>query len=171
MPKPDLTTIPEYYHKYVRLVQENDAATALTENTGTAVLFFDGIPEEKWDHRYADGKWSIKELVQHMIDTERIFAYRALCMARGEKQSLPGFDENQYAASSHAERRQKEDLAEEFKTVRKASELLFRSFGDDQLAATGVANNNSVSVNGLGFIMVGHVLHHLNILEERYLQP
>lgn len=170
MAKPDLATIPAIYHKYVNLVEEDTAAGALEKSTATTRNFFVSIPEEKWDYRYAEGKWSIKELVQHMIDTERIFSYRALCFARGEKQSLPGFDENVYAASSSAGRRMKDELIEEFDAVRKATEILFRSFDEDQLGKTGHANNNPVSVNGIGFITAGHVLHHLNVLRERYLQ-
>ena len=170
MAKPDFATIPEYYHKYVRLVPEDNATEALASNAEKSHHFLTAIPGEKWDFRYAEGKWSIKEMVQHMIDAERIFAYRALCIARGEKQSLPGFDENTYAAVSGADKRNKQELVDEFATVRKATELLFRSFTDEQLGMTGMANNNTVSVNGIGYIMAGHVLHHLNILRERYLQ-
>jgi hypothetical protein len=150
-------------------VQEETVEDALVSNTQKLLSSFQQIPDEKWDHRYAEGKWSIREMVQHMIDTERIFSYRALCFARGEKVSLPGFDENTYAAASNAGRRSKEELVEEFSIVRQGTLLLFRSFTEEQLNSTGVANNNPVSVNGIGFITAGHVLHHLNILQERYL--
>ncbi len=169
MPKPDLATIPEYYHKYVRLVQEDSVADALANNAKKTTSFLLAIPEDKWMYRYAEGKWSIKELVQHMIDTERIFSYRALCIARGERASLPGFDENTYAAASAADHRSKDELLEDFFAVRKSTVLLFQSFADDQLKRVGIANNNPVSVDGIGFITAGHVSHHLNILQERYL--
>jgi uncharacterized damage-inducible protein DinB len=169
MPKPELNTIPEFYHKYVKLVTEESAVDALTASTPLMLTLFQEIPEQAWGHRYAEGKWSIKELVQHMIDTERIFSYRALCFSRGEKGSLPGFDENTYAAWSDADRRNKEDLIREFSAVREATLLLFRSFTEDQLNRTGIANNNPVSVNGIGFITAGHMLHHLDILQDRYL--
>lgn len=169
MAKPALSSIPEFYHKYVKLVEEDSASSALEKNSETLRSFLQAIPEEKWDFRYAEGKWSIKELVQHMIDTERIFSYRALCIARGEKQSLPGFDENLYAANSQGDRRSKTELVTEFSAVRTATKLLFASFTEEQLSSTGQANNNPISVNGIGFITVGHVLHHLNILRERYL--
>lgn len=169
MPKPDLTTIPEFYHKYVRLVDENDASEALSANTEKVLGVLNSLPDEKWDYRYAEGKWSIKEMVQHLTDAERIFSYRALCIARGEAQSLPGFDENTYAAASNADRRSKEELINEFQTVRHATVALFQSFDDEQLARNGTANNNPVTVNGIGFITVGHVLHHLNVIRERYL--
>lgn len=169
MAKPSLSSVPEYYHKYVKLVEEDSASTALEKNSETLHSFLQVIPEEKWDFRYAEGKWSIKELVQHMIDTERIFSYRALCIARGEKLNLPGFDENNYASNSQAERRSKTELVAEFNAVRKATSLLFASFTEEQLSSTGQANNNPISVNGIGFITVGHVLHHLTVLRERYL--
>lgn len=169
MPRPDLSTIPEFYHKYVRLVQDDNAVTALENNTTQAFQFIQEIPEERWSHRYDEDKWSIKELVQHTIDTERIFSYRALCIARGEKVSLPGFDENSYATASNADRRSKKELVEEFEAVRKATILLFLSFTDEQLSHTGTANNKPIGVNSIGFITVGHLMHHLNILRERYL--
>jgi uncharacterized damage-inducible protein DinB len=169
MPKPDLTAIPSFYHNYVQLVQEDNIVTALENNMAQTLAFFRGIPDEKWSHRYAEGKWSIREMVQHILDAERIFSYRALCIARGEIASLPGFDENNYAAASEADRRSKEELVEEFEAVRKATILLFRSFTEEQLSRTGIANNKPIGVNSIGFITAGHLMHHLNILQERYL--
>lgn len=169
MPKPDLATIPQWYHKYVTLVSQEDVASALLANTKTAVSFFESIAAEKWQHRYAQGKWSIKEMMQHLIDAERIFCYRALCIARGEIASLPGFDENEYAAASKADIRTGNELLSEFQVVRHSTEKLFASFDEEQLSASGTANNTSVTVNGIGFIIPGHVQHHLNILTERYL--
>jgi hypothetical protein len=168
MAKPDLSAIPEFYHKYVRLVQDDSVIEALAKNGDEALSFLRGIPEEKWTYRYAEGKWSIKEMVQHMIDTERIFAYRALCFARGEKASLPGFDENTYAVHSEGDKRNKTGLISEFEIVRQSTVLLFQSFSEEQLGATGVANNNPVGVNSIGFITVGHAMHHENVLRERY---
>lgn len=169
MPRPDLTTTPQWYHKYVLQTKEEDALQAIEANGKKAVTFLQNIDEDRWAYRYAEGKWSIKEMVQHLIDAERIFVYRALCIARGEQASLPGFDENRYAAGSKADHRRKEELITEFQTLRQSTSQLFASFDDGQLASTGIANNASVSVNGIGFIIPGHVQHHLNILEERYL--
>jgi uncharacterized damage-inducible protein DinB len=171
MAKPDLATVPSFYHKYIQQIGEDDLVTALRNNTGEMLSFLSSIPEEKWNHRYAEGKWSIKEMIQHIIDAERIFAYRALCFARGEKASLPGFEEDDYAAASNADKRTKNDLLNELTTVRKSIELLYQSFDKQQLEAFGTANNNPVSVNAIGFIIPGHVKHHLNILKERYLVP
>ena len=169
MPKPDLATVPVFYHKYINQLKEDDLKKALNANTETAIQFLKSIPEEKWSHRYAEGKWSISEMIQHIIDGERIFSYRALCFARGEKTPLPGFEENDYAAASKADKRSKEELIEEFETVRKGVEQLFASFDDEQLSSVGVANNNPISVNAIGFIIPGHVQHHINVLKERYL--
>lgn len=169
MPKADLSTIPEWYHKYVNLIAEDDAVKAMQANGEASLSFLATIPGDKWTHRYAEGKWSIKEMVQHLIDAERIFNYRALCIARGEGASLPGFDENSYAENSKADKRNKEELIDEFRTVREGTEKLFASFDETQLSVKGIANNNPITVNGIGFIIPGHVQHHLNILKERYL--
>ena len=169
MPKPDLSKIPTFFHRYVNLVKEEDIPTALANNLSEAVALLTDIPDEQWDFRYAEGKWSIKEMVQHMIDAERIFAYRALCIARGEKQSLPSFEENDYAAASNADKRTKSALLDEFTVVRVSTEALYRSLDEAQLNQMGVANNNPITAAGIGFITVGHVMHHLNVLRERYL--
>lgn len=169
MARPDISNVPEWFHGYINQTSENDVLEAIKSNTEASLVFFHSIPEEKWTHRYAEGKWSIKEMVQHIIDAERIFSYRALCFARGEKQSLPGFEENDYAAASKADKRSKDELLEEFETVRRSIKQLFSSFDDEQLSATGISNNNTISVNAIGFIIPGHVQHHINVLKERYL--
>ena len=170
MPRPDLSTVPKFYHSYINQVKEEEVSNAIDANAQSVIEFLRSIPEEKWSYRYAEGKWSIKEMVQHIIDAERIFSYRALCFARGEKNSLPGFDENNYAAASKADNRSKDDLIHEFETVRSSISQLFASFDEAQLNAVGVANNNPISVNAIGFIIPGHVQHHMNVLKERYLQ-
>jgi DinB superfamily len=169
MPRPDLKKIPEWYHRYVNQVKGNDFIPAMQEQTPAFVQFLKKLPHDKRDYRYAKGKWTIKELLQHIIDAERIFAYRALCFARKDKTSLPSFDENDYAANSKAGNREWNDLLAEFKAVRQSSELMFGSFDKSQISSFGIANNNPVSVNAIGFIMVGHVNHHINIIRERYL--
>lgn len=169
MSKPDLTRVPEFYHNYINLVQQEDLKEALKTHITQAVNFLKNIPEEKWNYRYAEGKWSIKELVQHIIDAERIFCYRALRFARKDETPLAGFDENTYAASSKADFRSKDDLLEELELVQKASSKLFLSFNHDQLEASGIANGKSIYVLAIAFISVGHSLHHLNIIQQRYL--
>jgi uncharacterized damage-inducible protein DinB len=169
MKRPDLSRVPQFYHAYINLVPDDDLNAHLQKNKKDMADFLAAIPEEKWTFRYAEGKWNVKELVQHLIDSERIFSYRALCIARGEKASLPGFDENQYAALSNAGARSKESLLQELNAVQTATALLFQSFDETQLERTGTANNNPIQVRTIGFITVGHLLHHKNILQERYL--
>lgn len=169
MPRPDLSRVPEFYHNYINHVQENDLKDAFSNGTKNLVEFLGNIPLKKVDYRYAENKWSIKEVLQHIIDTERIFNYRALCFARKDATSLPGFDENNYAANSNASTRDWSSLMEEFRAVRRSSELLFSSFDDEQLNAGGTANNNSNYVLGLGYIQVGHSLHHMRVIKEKYL--
>lgn len=162
--------VPEFYHKYIRQVQAPDLETALEVHATSLPALLGALPDEHWSYRYAPGKWSIREVVQHIIDTERIFCYRALCFTRGESASLPGFNENLYANQSRADQRSKESLLEEFDTVQKGTRFLFQSFDPAHLDASGIANGNPIYVKGIGFIIAGHCQHHLNILQERYLQ-
>lgn len=164
-----LNRIPEYYHKYVNLVHEKELKQAFDAHQHELLNILKDLPAEKWDHSYAPGKWSIKEMVQHIIDTDRVFNYRALSFSRGDNTPLPGFDEVPYAANSEANRRTGTELMEELKAVQLSEALMFASFSDTQLERSGVANDNEVYVRGIGFIIVGHTRHHLNVLKERYL--
>lgn len=166
----DLSTVPQYYHRYVDRVTEPDLASALEAHTNDLRSVLEGLSEAQWNYRYAPDKWSVKEMVQHIIDGERIFLYRALCFARKDKTPLPGFDENEYAAASEADHRHSKDLLEELQTVQLSAQQMFASFTDDQLHRAGIANGKFVSVLAIGYILVGHARHHINILKERY-QP
>lgn len=169
MSKPSPTNYAGYFQKYIDQVTETDFFTALQNQSSGLESFLQSIAEEKSMFAYAEGKWTIKEMLLHMSDTERIFCYRALCFARGEKTNLPGFEENNYAANSNANSRTWESLVQEFLTVRKATEVLFKSFSENALASVGSANNNEANVLSIGFILLGHVNHHKKILAERYL--
>lgn len=169
MPKPDLVTVPAFYHRYIQQVSQDDLLPALNRSTTETTALLGTLSAQQWDYAYAPRKWTIKEVVQHLIDVERIFCYRALCISRREKKFLPGFDENVYADASKAADRSGEKLTEEFLAVRQGTLLLFESFNETQLAAVGTANNSPVSVSAIGFITAGHTAHHLNILRERYL--
>lgn len=169
MPRPNENDFAPYYGRYIAQVNENDIAAAFANQHALIESSLNAVPADKWDYAYAEGKWTIKEVVQHMIDAERIFAYRALRIARKDETPLPGFDENTYAPASEAGRRTAAELIEEFVTVRKTTELLFRSFTNEMLQHKGTASNQPISVNALGFITLGHFYHHKNILEERYL--
>ena len=169
MPRPNLSRIPEWFHNYVNQVPENDLMEAMIKQTPSFIYFFESIPVVKRDYRYAEGKWTIKEMLQHIIDAERVFAYRGLCIARKDTTPLPGFDENNYANNAKANKRDWDEMMEEFKAVRRSSEILFGSFDEEQLEANGTANNNPIYVLAIDFVLVGHVNHHLSILKERYL--
>lgn len=166
----DLSKVPPFYHNYITQVQETDLNKAFQLHQTELISLLQSISSEKWDYRYAENKWSVKELVQHVIDAERIFCYRALCFARKDKTSLPGFDENNYSAASKAGKRNKESLIAELRTAQKSTAGMFASFDSEQLEEEGIANGNSVNVKAIGFILIGHALHHKNILLERYLQ-
>jgi hypothetical protein len=167
--RPDLSRVPSFYHNYISLVPQDDLLEAFNVQTPAFIQFIENIPPDKYDYRYAAAKWTVKEVLQHIIDAERVFSYRALCFARKDPTFLPGFDENLYADNAKADKRDWNNLVEESNTVRMASEYLFASFDDDQLDATGTSNNNSIYVLGVGFIVVGHSLHHLKVIKERYL--
>lgn len=169
MPKPLPGTHPTYFQRYISLVPEEDLETAFKNQLPVITGLLQSITEEQSNHAYAPEKWTIKELLQHMTDTERIFAYRSLCFARKEQASLPGFDENTYAANSNANQRSWQSLVDEFLLVRKTTEILFSSFTEEALLNSGIANNNPTTAISMGFTAVGHVYHHKKILEERYL--
>lgn len=168
MSKPSPTTYAPYFQKYIDQVEDNDLLTGFKRQTGQVKNLLDSIDEQKSTYAYAPGKWTLKDLLQHITDTERIFCYRALCFARNETISLPGFDENGYAANTHANERTWQSLADEFLAVRTATELLFKSFSEEELSRTGLANNNPTSAASMGFITLGHFYHHKKIIEERY---
>lgn len=167
--RPDLSRVPKFYHNYIGYVPQDNLEEAFNIQTPAFIEFIESIHPDKYDYRYADGKWTIKEVLQHIIDAERIFAYRALCFARKDKTFLPGFDENDYADNSKAAVRDWKNMVAEFKAVRMASEYLFNSFDDDQLNATGTSNNNSVYVLGIGYLLIGHSIHHIKVVKEKYL--
>ena len=168
MAKPANTDYPEYFGRYINLVSEDDPGEAFKNQFPVLESFLQSIDEGKSLYAYAPGKWTLKEMLLHMADTERIFNYRALSFARKEVISLPSFDENLYAENSNANTRSWESLGKEFINVRRSTEDLFNSFSDEVLEQKGMANNNTTSVKSLGFIIIGHAYHHIKVAEERY---
>ena len=158
-----------YFDNYTSLVNENDVISALKNQENALHEFLNLVSEEKSVYAYAEGKWTLKEMLQHIIDTERIFTYRALAISRKETATLPGFDENLYALHSFSNRRTWDELAEEMIAVRKATVLLFNSFTVDMLQTSGNFSSSSGNVHTLGLIVIGHLYHHINIAKERYL--
>ncbi|TCJ19237.1 DinB family protein [Flaviaesturariibacter flavus] len=167
----DYNRIPEYYHRYVRQVEDLDLEAALRSRRDAILPVLRTLPDQQWDFAYAAGKWTIKELVLHIIDAERIFAYRALRFSRQDSTPLPSFDENRFAEKSEAGRRSPSSLLRELETVLDSTDTLFEGFSAEQLNQEGVASNNPVYVRGIAYIICGHILHHVGILKERYLQP
>ncbi|MDX2046710.1 MAG: DinB family protein [Chitinophagaceae bacterium] len=168
MSRPSEKDYPAFYHTYIKLVPEQDLLPALKNSVHELQEFLSSIHAAKADYAYAEGKWTVKQLLQHAIDAERIFAYRALCFARGEKKSLPGFEENEYAAEADVSHRNLTDMMNEFLILRQSSLLLFQSFTANMIERKGKANNNSINVLSLGYIVIGHWRHHQGILKERY---
>lgn len=165
----DVESVPLFYRNYVRLVTENDVLEALKSSGKHAQEVVSGIPEDKAAFRYAQGKWSIAEVLCHLMDGERIFACRALRFARCDTAPLPGYDQDLYVPESNAAARSLGRLAEEMARLRASTVDLFASFTPEMLARRGTANQVEVSVLALGCIIAGHERHHIRILKERYL--
>lgn len=154
---------------YIQALENVELFEELEISLHDFIKFVQNIPLDKFDYRYAEGKWTIKEIIQHIIDTERIFAYRALRISRNDKTPLPGFDENDYVDNTNAQSRSIQDLLTEFSAVRHSNLLMFKSFTDEQLRRIGTASNHEISVRAIGFILLGHLKHHQRVFAERYL--
>ena len=168
MGQPEATEYAPYFERYVILVRGGDILKTLAEQSTTISRALAAVPEDRAGFRYAEGKWTVREVLGHCTDAERVFAYRALCIARGEKAALPSFDENEYARTSAHDGIPLSELLDEFETVRKATVHLLGHLPAEAWLRTGVASAKPVSVRALAFIMAGHVAHHLAILRERY---
>ncbi len=169
--RPEPGQYPAYFGNYIGLLPADEDVFDLMQVQANEVIeLLTGLSEAEAEKAYAPGKWTIKELVQHMLDSERIFAYRALCIARGEKASLPGYEENDYAANSFANQRSMASMMEEYTMVRDSTIKLFRSFPEEVYDNLGTANDQPVSVRSILFVIPGHERHHINILKERYLK-
>lgn len=159
-----------YYAGYVGAVPDTDDLVGLLGRQGAETVdLFRSLTEEEGAYRYAPGKWSVKEMVGHVIDTERVFTYRALRVARGDRTPMPGFDQDDWVRGSNAGGRPLADLVTELAAVRAASGALFRSFDEAALARRGVANNVEITARALAWIVVGHERHHREVLTDRYL--
>lgn len=158
-----------YYGTYIAKAANLNLKEGLKSNHAITEAFLNAIPKDKLEYRYAEGKWTVKDIIQHIIDTERIFAYRALRVARNDKTALPGFEENDYALTGNANARTLESLLAEYKAVRQATIALFNSFSDEMLKHIGTASNSPISARAIGFIIIGHETHHCNVIKERYL--
>jgi uncharacterized damage-inducible protein DinB len=170
MTKPHFESIPSFYKGYIENVKDLDVLDALRQSSKTTLNLVRSIPEEKGGYRYAEGKWSIKESLNHMNDVERVMAYRALRFSRNDKTDLPGFEENDYAPEANAHGRTIQQLADELERLRLTTVDLFTSFTPAMLERFGTANKNKLMVLNLGYIIAGHETHHRKLLIERYLK-
>ena len=158
-----------YYAGYIERVQDSRLSLVLRRQRAAVLELLTGWTESQAGYRYAPDKWSLKEVIGHLVDCERVFVYRAMSIARGERQSLPGFDQDAYVVTGGFDARQVADLAREYETVRNASLSFFESLGPDSWLARGPANEVEVSVRAIGYIVAGHEAHHLAVIKERYL--
>jgi uncharacterized damage-inducible protein DinB len=159
----------EFFATYIKALDDVHLVEELEISLHDFIKFVQNIPMDKFDYRYAEGKWTIKDIIQHIIDTERIFGYRALRISRNDKTPLPGFDENEYVENTNANNRGLQELLTEFSALRHSNLLLFKSFSEEQLTRMGIVSNRPISVRAIGFLMIGHQKHHQNVFQERYL--
>jgi len=159
----------QYYSSYIEKVGDANLIEELEISVHRLIRFVQEIPMDKFDYRYAEGKWTIKDILQHLIDAERIFSYRALRFARNDQTPLASFDENTYVDEAHANSRSIQQLLTELAVGRQATLSLFNSFNEEEMLRIGTASNNPMSVRALGFVIIGHQNHHQQIFQERYL--
>ncbi|MBC7844884.1 MAG: DinB family protein [Flavobacterium sp.] len=154
---------------YINALENVELLEELEISLHDFIRFVRDIPMDKFDYRYAEGKWTIKDIIQHIIDAERIFGYRALRISRNDQTPLPGFEENDYVENTNANGRSIQELLTELSAVRHSNLLLFKSFSEEQLARMGISSNHPISVRVLGFLIIGHLKHHQRVFQERYL--
>lgn len=164
-----MSDFQKYIQRYLDLLPSDNWLEELKKSGEKTVSLYSYLTEEQSNFAYAEGKWTLKEVLLHLTDTERIFQYRILAFSRGEKFELPGFDEENYAANSFANERSLESLLEEYQLVRQSSQILLETLNPSVLNNIGIANGNEISVETIGKLIVGHNIHHLNVVEERYL--
>jgi hypothetical protein len=167
--KPEASEHAPYYSKYIDLIEENDIISVLNRQLDETLSVLRAIPEDQADKRYEPGKWSIKELVGHIIDGERVFAYRALRFARNDKTPLAGFEQDDYVSNASFSETSLSSLADEFEHVRRGNLAMFKNFSNEAWLRNGVASENQISVRAIAYVLAGHELHHMRILRSRYL--
>lgn len=167
--RPNKTEYPEYFGNYISKVTGDDLFENFKSIHEQFLQLIKNLSEEKLNYRYAAGKWTIKEIIGHLIDTERVMSYRAIRFARYDTTPLSGFEENDWANASNASLRSRDDLLNEFHFVRESTLALFKSFDEKMLSAKGMANNKEITVRALAYMIPGHEMHHLIVIRERYL--
>lgn len=169
--RPSADEMSEYFAGYVALVEEDADVLDLLRRQGEQTLtFFDGLSEEQRHHRYAEGKWSLQEVLGHLLDVERVMVTRALAFSRDDSAALPGFDENDYVAAAGYDERSLERMLDEYRALRASTVAFFAAMDEEQLGRSGVANESRCSVRAIPWVLAGHERHHRRIAEERYLR-
>ena len=167
--RPKVEEYQEYYHRYVSKVPEGDIVTIIERQIDDTVRFLESIDEGKATHRYQPDKWSVKEVVGHLIDTERVFQYRCLAFARRDPARLPGMEQDDYAAAASYHDRPFGDIIAEYRATREAGLALFRSLNAEEAMRTGIANEVEFTARAVPYIIAGHTIHHIGVIRERYL--
>ena len=167
--RPESSEYAPYYGKYVALVPDGDIAVTLSRQIDATAAFLSPLSEQQAAYAYAPGKWSIKEVLGHLMDTERIFTYRALRIGRNDKTPLPGYEQDDYVASANFNGRSLSGLLEEFAAVRNSTVQLFKHFTDKEWERRGTANQVEMTALSLGYVVAGHELHHMDVVRKRYL--
>ena len=169
MKRPETNEFAPYYNTYVSLIEGDNVLPVLDAQTAELRAIFSQTPEEKGTYAYAEGKWTLKEMLSHIIDGERIFAYRVLRISRGDETPIEGFEQDDYIATSNANNRSFADLLDEFDLQRRSNLLLVNNLSDENASRMGTASGVAISARALTYIMAGHVTHHVGVLKERYL--
>ncbi|MBD2699789.1 DinB family protein [Spirosoma sp. BT702] len=169
MKKSDIPVLPKFFDRYINIADNTFILDALEQGATFEKLIPARTLEDLGELRYAPGKWTVKDIVQHIIDNERIMTYRAMRFSRNDQTPLPGYDEELFGQFANANHRTIADLYDEYASLRQASIALYKSFDDEMLLRSGVCFNQTITVLALGFVLVGHATHHINIIKERYL--
>lgn len=167
--KPEENEFNTYYKTYIDLLDDKPISDILEEQIEEHLAFFDELEDDAWNYAYAPGKWTIKQVLSHIIDTEWVFSYRARCISRKETLSLPGFNQDTYVANTKFSIYTPDDLMDEFYFLRKATIKMFSNFTENQLELQGMADGKNLSVRAAGFIIAGHPIHHIQVLKQKYL--
>lgn len=158
-----------FYETYVSKISSHNIFEMLNQSFPENLKFLKDLPAEKWEYRYAEGKWTIKEIMVHIMDAERVFSNRALRIARNDKTPLPGFDQDEYAPYMGADERTVDSILEEYENLRKSTLSLFKNLTDDMWLREGLASGTHVTVLAIAYIIAGHEAHHFGVIRERYL--
>lgn len=170
MYRPSIHEYPTYFNRYISLVPEGDVLVTLSHQAEKTIGLLANLSEEVSAYRYEPGKWSVKEVIGHVIDTERVFNYRALCFARGDQTKLPSFDQDKFAEAANYKDRSLLDIIDEFGILRRYTTSLFKTFNPDDMSKMGSASDYRLSLGSIAFIVAGHELHHVKIIKDRYLK-